>query len=92
MKPILLYVHIHKLFTRSERFTTNTLQTQRTSGRNSSSSHVQGRVPVLIVVMTSLDFFVWGYVKDKVYATMVTGAKHLKTHTHTGIRILILGV
>jgi hypothetical protein len=26
-----------------------------------------------------LDFFLWGYVKDKVYATKVTGVEDLKT-------------
>jgi hypothetical protein len=29
--------------------------------------------------MTPLDFFLWGYVKDKVYATKVTGVADLKT-------------
>jgi hypothetical protein len=28
---------------------------------------------------TPLDFFLWGYVKDKVYATKVTGLEDLKT-------------
>jgi hypothetical protein len=28
---------------------------------------------------TPLDFFLWDYVKDKVYATKVTGVKDLKT-------------
>jgi hypothetical protein len=29
--------------------------------------------------VTPLDFFLWGYVKDKVYATKVTGFADLKT-------------
>jgi hypothetical protein len=29
--------------------------------------------------ITLLDFFLWGYVKDKVYVTKVTGVEGLKT-------------
>jgi hypothetical protein len=32
-----------------------------------------------------LDFFLWGYVKDKVYATKVTGVEDLKTRIRDAI-------
>jgi hypothetical protein len=34
--------------------------------------------------ITPLHFFLWGYVKDKVYATKVTGVEGLKTRTDQG--------
>jgi hypothetical protein len=35
--------------------------------------------------ITPLDFFLWGYVKDKVYATKVTGVEDLKTRIRDAI-------
>jgi hypothetical protein len=42
--------------------------------------------------ITPIDFFLWGYVKDKVYATMVTGVEDLKTRIRDVITIINRGM
>jgi hypothetical protein len=42
--------------------------------------------------ITPLDFFLWGYVKDKVYATKVTGVEDLKTWIRDVITIINKGM
>jgi hypothetical protein len=43
-------------------------------------------------VITPLDFFLWGYVKDKVYATKVTGVEDLKTRIRDVITTISRGM
>jgi hypothetical protein len=42
--------------------------------------------------ITHLDFFLWGYVKDKVYATKVTGVEDLKTQIRDVITTINRGM
>jgi hypothetical protein len=42
--------------------------------------------------ITPLDFFLWGYVKDKVYVTKVTGVEDMKTRIRDAITIINRGM
>jgi hypothetical protein len=43
-------------------------------------------------VITLLDFFLWGYVKDKVYATKVAGVEDLKTQIRDVVTTISRGM